>query len=187
LALAAELHARFLEGAAAILDLMSAVPPPLPQGAGHTAVTVLRGPEQEQPGAAGREQLLIRNLAEDPRLPLPDRSMDACVCCLGADALPRPQEILAEVGRVLKPGAPLVLTFTDPPTAAAGVTRRADLYPFERLGLLLHAVAQDVRFTRLETETVRGYPLTALPAAPIPRTGALFAVLAQATGGTASS
>ena len=177
LALVSDLHARYLEGAAAVLDLMSAVAPPLPAEAAAAGVTALRGPDR---GPASDADVVARDPAEDPRLPLPDRSMDACVCCLGADALPRPADLLAEVGRVLKPGAPLVLTFTDPPAGGGGPTPRPDLYPFERLGLLLQTLEQSGRFRNLESETVRGYPLAAAPPSPLPATGALFAVAAAA-------
>ena len=41
------------------------------------------------------------------------RRFDAVLCCVSIDYLTRPVEVLAEVARVLRPGAPAVLTFSN--------------------------------------------------------------------------
>ena len=56
---------------------------------------------------------IVHDLNADPRLPLPDGDVDAAVCCVSVDYLTRPVEVLAEVGRVLRPGGPLAVTFSD--------------------------------------------------------------------------
>ena len=56
---------------------------------------------------------IVHDLNADPRLPLPDDDVDAAVCCVSVDYLTRPVEVLAEAGRVLRPGGPLAVTFSD--------------------------------------------------------------------------
>ncbi|CAM9301334.1 unnamed protein product [Choristocarpus tenellus] len=55
-----------------------------------------------------------RDLNQENRvLPLDSKSMDAVLCCCGWQYLKYPEDIAREVGRVLVPGAPLVISFTD--------------------------------------------------------------------------
>jgi len=56
---------------------------------------------------------VVRDLNTDPRLPFEDSSFDAVLCCVSVDYLIRPLEVLAEAARVLKPDAPVVLTFSN--------------------------------------------------------------------------
>ena len=56
---------------------------------------------------------VVRDLNADPRLPFPDASFDAVLCCVSIDYLVRPVEVLAEAARVLRPGAPIVITFSN--------------------------------------------------------------------------
>ena len=61
---------------------------------------------------AATEQL-VHDLNADPRIPLPDGDVDAVACCVSIDYLTRPIEVLAEAGRVLRPGGLLAVTFSD--------------------------------------------------------------------------
>ena len=72
----------------------------------------LNGPELDaNPQATER---VVQDLNDDPvYLPFPDGSFDGVVCCVSVDYLIRPVEVLAEVARVLRPGAPVVLTFSN--------------------------------------------------------------------------
>jgi SAM-dependent methyltransferase len=56
---------------------------------------------------------VVRDLNADPTLPFDDRSFDAVTCCVSVDYLVRPIEVFAEVGRVLRPGGPFVVTFSN--------------------------------------------------------------------------
>lgn len=56
---------------------------------------------------------IVQNLNADPVLPWPDGSFDHAVCCVSIDYLVRPVEVLAEVGRILRPGGRFVVTFAD--------------------------------------------------------------------------
>lgn len=55
----------------------------------------------------------VRDLNVDPRLPFDDDAFDAVVCCVSVDYLVHPIEVFREVARVLRPGAPFVVTFSN--------------------------------------------------------------------------
>ena len=55
----------------------------------------------------------VRNLNRDPSLPLPDRSVDAAMICVSIQYLRQPVAVLREVGRVLRPGGPVVISFSN--------------------------------------------------------------------------
>jgi SAM-dependent methyltransferase len=56
---------------------------------------------------------VVHDLNADPRLPFPDAAFDSASCCASVDYLVRPLEVFDEVGRVLRPGAPFVCTFSN--------------------------------------------------------------------------
>jgi SAM-dependent methyltransferase len=94
-----------------VLDLMSswvshfATPP--------AELVVLGMNADELAANPAATQRLVHDLNADPRVPLPDADVDAAVCCVSIDYLTRPIEVLTDVGRVLRPGGPLVITFSN--------------------------------------------------------------------------
>lgn len=56
---------------------------------------------------------VVQDLNVDPVLPFPDDRFDAVTCCVSVDYLVRPLEVFDEVRRVLRPGGPFVVTFSD--------------------------------------------------------------------------
>ncbi len=115
---------------------------------------------------------LVHDLNADPRVPLPDADIDAAVCCVSIDYLTRPIEVLTDVGRVLRPGGPLVITYSNrcfPTKAVRGWLATDD----EQHGLV---VAELVRRTglfdeprvALRTPPGRGDPLYAVTATRLP-------------------
>jgi SAM-dependent methyltransferase len=116
IAAVAELYAELgIDGSAPtprrVLDLMSSwvshfrTPP---------ADLVVLGMNAEELAAnPAATQRLVHDLNADPRLPLPDADVDAAVCCVSIDYLTRPIEVLTDVGRVLRPGGPLAVTFSN--------------------------------------------------------------------------
>jgi len=55
----------------------------------------------------------VQNLNRDATLPLPDASIDAAMICVSVQYLQQPVLVLREVLRVLRPGAPLVISFSN--------------------------------------------------------------------------
>ncbi len=104
-----------VDGAAAeprrVLDLMSSwvshlLSPP-------TELVVLGMNDAELAANRAATERVVRDLNADPSLPFPDASFDAVLCCVSVDYLVHPVEVLAEAARVLRPGAPVVLTFSN--------------------------------------------------------------------------
>ena len=115
---------------------------------------------------------LVHDLNADPRVPLPDADIDAAVCCGSIDYLTRPIEVLADVGRVLRPGGALAITYSNrcfPTKAVRGWLATDDA----QHGLV---VAELVRRTglfdeprvALRTPPGRGDPLYAVTATRLP-------------------
>lgn len=58
-------------------------------------------------------ELVVQDLNERPTLPFPDASFAGAGICASIDYLVHPVEVLRDLGRVLRPGAPLVVTFSN--------------------------------------------------------------------------
>ena len=64
----------------------------------------------------------VQDLNCDPCLPFAAAEFDGAAICVSVQHLTRPCEVIREAGRVLKPGAPLIVTFSKRcvPTPAIG-------------------------------------------------------------------
>lgn len=109
-----------------ICDLMSSWVSHLPPDVGYGEV-IGHGMNAEELAANPRlTRWFVQDLNADPRLPLDDASLDAAMICVGVQYLQSPVPVLADVARVLKPGAPLVVSFSNRcfPTKAVAVWLR---------------------------------------------------------------
>ncbi len=102
----------FPEGGA-VLDLMSSWISHLPPEIEYGRVAGLGINEQELKNNPRLDEYTIQDLNQNPQLPYSDNEFDGCGICVSVDYLTRPVEVLREVGRVLKPGAPIVITFSN--------------------------------------------------------------------------
>lgn len=111
---------------------------------------------------------IVHDLNADPRLPLPDADVDAVVCCVSIDYLVRPVEVLAEAARVLRPGGPVVITYSDrcfPTKAVRGWLMLDDAGRGELVAELLRRAGFADPEVRLRTPAgSRGDPLWAVVA-----------------------
>lgn len=100
---------------------------------------------------------LVHDLNVNSTLPLPDHLFDAAVCTASIEYLIQPREVLRDVLRTLKPGAPLVVTFSDRwfPTKVIAIWE--ELHPFERLALVSNYL-RFAGFKAIGTESIRGLP-----------------------------
>jgi SAM-dependent methyltransferase len=96
-----------------ILDLMSSYVSHLPPEASYSQVLGLGMNEEELRNNPQLDEFLIHDLNTEPRLPFADASFDGAACTVSVQYLTRPVEVFAEVGRVLRPGAPFVVTFSN--------------------------------------------------------------------------
>ena len=104
-----------------VLDLMSSWRSHLPEGVGRVVGLGMNGEEM-----AANPQLddwVIHDLNREPRLPFPDSSFDAVACAVSVQYLVRPLDVFADVLRVLVPGGPLVVSFSNRcfPTKAVAI------------------------------------------------------------------
>jgi SAM-dependent methyltransferase len=56
---------------------------------------------------------VVHDLNAEPRLPFPNESFDAVVCCVSVDYLTKPIEVFADVARVLRQGGPFICAFSN--------------------------------------------------------------------------
>ena len=117
----------FLTGGA-ILDLMSSWVSHLPPEATYREVVGLGMNARELAANPRLGRHIVQNLNADPRLPFADAAFDAAGLCVSIDYLADPVAVLRETARVLRPGAPMVVTFSNRcfPTKAVAVWHALD-------------------------------------------------------------
>jgi SAM-dependent methyltransferase len=117
----------FPEGGA-ILDLMSSWISHLPPEVSYGRVIGLGMNEAELRRNQRLDAYVVQNLNSVPELLFGDGEFDGCGICVSIDYLTRPAEVLREVGRVLKVGAPTVISFSNRcfPSKAVAVWHQLD-------------------------------------------------------------
>ena len=123
-----QLYREYFPADGEILDLMSSWISHLPPEIGYRRVVGLGMNEEELRRNERLDSCVVQNLNENPILPFGDAEFDGCGICVSVDYLTRPVEVLREVGRVLKAGAPVVITFSNRcfPTKAVAVWHQLD-------------------------------------------------------------
>jgi SAM-dependent methyltransferase len=123
-----DFYRRTLPTGGVVLDLMSSCVSHLP---GDVAYGEVIGHGMNAEELAANRQLtrwFTHDLNRDPALPLGAASVDAAMICVGVQYLQRPVPVLRDLTRVLKPGAPLVVSFSNRcfPTKAVAIWMRLD-------------------------------------------------------------
>ncbi len=125
------LYAELLPASGKVLDLMSSWRSHLPDGILKSGVSVT-GLGMNAEEMAANPQLsnhLVHDLNVNPVLPFEDKAFDGAVCAVSVQYMTRPVETFRDVGRVLKPGAPFIVSFSNrcfPTKAVAGWLYGAD-------------------------------------------------------------
>ncbi|RFM23099.1 MAG: methyltransferase domain-containing protein [Candidatus Thermochlorobacter aerophilum] len=108
-----QLYREYFPPNSVILDLMSSWVSHLPEEVQYQRVVGL-GMNREELAANPRlSEFVVQNLNVNPILPFKDSEFDGAGICVSIDYLTNPVAVLREVGRVLKPDAPLVITFSN--------------------------------------------------------------------------
>src|SRR6202166_179368 len=130
-----EIYARLLPQAGAILDLMSSWRSHLPAHLRPSRVVGLGMNRAEMENNPALTEVVIHNLNRAPRMPFADAEFDGAVVTVSVQYMTRPVETFAEVGRVLKAGAPFVVTFSNRmfPTKAVAIWQNLDDYDHGKL------------------------------------------------------
>lgn len=133
-----ECYRALLPTGGAVLDLMSSwvshLPPELALG-----TCVGHGMNAEELAANPRlTRWFVQDLNREPALPLDDQAFDAALCCVSVQYLQQPVAVFTEVRRVLRPGAPFVVSFSNRcfPTKAVAIWRALDMS--RQAGLVSH-------------------------------------------------
>ena len=111
-----------------ILDLMSSWVSHLPPEVAYRRVIGLGMNEVELRRNERLASYIVQNLNINPELPFGEAEFDGVGICVSIDYLTRPVEVLREVGRVLKIGGPLIVTFSNRcfPTKAVEIWHQLD-------------------------------------------------------------
>jgi SAM-dependent methyltransferase len=108
-----QLYREFFPPGGAILDLMSSWISHLPPEIEYRGVVGLGMNEVELRRNERLDSYVVQNLNTAPHLPFGDAEFDGVGICVSIDYLIRPVEVLREVGRVLRVGAPTVISFSN--------------------------------------------------------------------------
>ena len=122
------LYREFLPANGAILDLMSSWVSHLPDEIGFARVVGL-GMNGEELNANPRlDRKIVQNLNQNQVLPFGDNEFDAATICVSVQYLTKPEQVFTEIRRVLKPNAPLIVTFSNRcfPTKAVYIWQMLD-------------------------------------------------------------
>jgi SAM-dependent methyltransferase len=123
IAVVTRLYRERLPADGAVLDLMSSWVSHLPDDVAYGAV-VGHGMNEEELAANPRlSRWFVQDLNVEPALPLDEGAFDGACLCVSVQYLQRPVEVFREVRRVLRPGAPFVVTFSNRcfPTKAVAI------------------------------------------------------------------
>ncbi|MFB9991276.1 methyltransferase domain-containing protein [Deinococcus oregonensis] len=145
------LYRQYLPAEGRILDLMSSWVSHLPPEVNYARVEGL-GMNREELAANPRlTGFTVQNLNLSPQLSYDEATFDGCGICVSIDYLTQPVEVLREVARVLKPGAPIVITFSNRcfPTKAIQIWHTLD--DVGHLTLVADFLRQTGQFTGIET------------------------------------
>ncbi len=117
------LYREVLPAGGRVLDLMSSWVSHLPPEVRYAEVAGHGMNMQELQTNPRLDRRFVQNLNENQTLPLEDASMDAACICVGVQYLQHPVEVLRDVARVLRPGGPVVISYSNRcfPTKAVAI------------------------------------------------------------------
>jgi hypothetical protein len=153
------LYRELFPPAGVILDLMSSWISHLPPDIAYREVIGHGMNAQELVANERLTRYFVQNLNANPVLPLDGASIDAAAICVSIQYLQTPVAVLREVARVLKPGAPVAITFSNRcfPTKAIAVWHALSDEQHARLvGIYLERAGFSAIETRPPEKIVRG-------------------------------
>ncbi len=121
-----QLYRELFPASGEILDLMSSWVSHLPEEVRYRRVVGLGMNEVELAKNPRLDEYVVQNLNRKVKLPFREAEFDGVGICVSIDYLTDPIAVLREVGRVLKVGSPVVITFSNRcfPTKAVAVWRQ---------------------------------------------------------------
>ena len=119
-----------------LLDLMSSWVSHLPDDVTYETVVGHGMNAQELAANPRLARWFVQDLNASPALPLEDEAFDGACLCVSVQYLQRPVDVFSEVARVLRPGAPFVVSFSNRcfPTKAVAIWQALTGADQQRLG-----------------------------------------------------
>jgi hypothetical protein len=158
-----EFYRSVLPKGGVVLDLMSSWVSHLPEDVAYAEV-IGHGMNADELNANPRlGRRIVQDLNRDHRLPFAKATIDAAMICVSIQYLQRPVAVLVGLARVLKPGSPVVISFSNRcfPTKAVAIWRALDAEDQARLVTLF---LERAGFVEIEARRLRdgsnGDPLT---------------------------
>jgi SAM-dependent methyltransferase len=108
-----QLYREYFPANSSLLDLMSSWVSHLPPEVPYESVIGLGMNEQELRANPRLVSYVVQDLNQEPLLPFEDNTFDGAAICVSVDYLTQPIEVLRDLARVLRPEAPLVITFSN--------------------------------------------------------------------------
>ena len=113
IAAVAAVYRELLPEGGEILDLMSSWRSHLPEDRAYARVVGLGLNAEEMADNPQLDEYVVHDLNADTRLSFADASYDGAVCTVSVQYMTRPVATFREVNRVLRPGAPFILTYSN--------------------------------------------------------------------------
>jgi len=145
-----QIYARLLPQGGAILDLMSSWRSHVPGKVRPARLVGLGMNRPEMEDNPALTEIVIHNLNQNPVLPFADSDFDGAVVTVSIQYMTRPVEIFRGVAKVLKPGAPFIVSFSNRmfPTKAVAIWH--SLGEFDRVRLVSRYFQESGNFENME-------------------------------------
>jgi len=165
------LYATVLPPDGRLLDLMSSWRSHLPDGSPGREVVGLGLNAEEMADNPQLARHVVHDVNVSPRLPFADGEFDGAVCAVSIQYVLHPLALFREVRRVLRPGAPFVVSFSN------------RCFPTKAVAVWLDGTdEQHVALVGAYFEHAGGFTdITAEDRSPSPHTDPLYAVWARAS------
>jgi hypothetical protein len=108
-----DLYREMLPPGGAILDVMSGWLPHLPPEAPYRRIVGIGADRQALAENPFLDEFRVQSLNANPTLPFSAGEFDGATICAAIQHLARPGEVIRELARVLRPGAPLIISFSN--------------------------------------------------------------------------
>ena len=145
-----EIYLSHLPRGGAILDLMSSWRSHLPPELKPTRVVGLGLNRPEMEDNPALTEIVTHNLNRTAQLPFDDGSFDGAVLTVSVQYLIHPVEVFADVGRVLKSGAPFIVTFSNRMFPTKAVAIWANATEQQRVDLVGYYFTHSAAFEKIE-------------------------------------
>jgi SAM-dependent methyltransferase len=145
-----DIYSERLPRGSAILDLMSSWRSHLPSELKPSRVVGVGLNRSEMENNPALTEIVTHNLNRSPQMPFEDASFDGAVMSVSVQYLIHPLEVFAEVGRVLKPGAPFIVTFSNRMFPTKAVAIWANASERQRVDLVGYYFTHSAAFEKIE-------------------------------------